>query len=932
MTTRKKSITLRALLVAMCFALLQSILVPAASAAQHDLELVRVSLGNPRGASDASALNGVSFVYDDVAGTISQVSATTTIEFKLGPTTALFDHRFSGTIFDVAGGSIAAATYECIDGTFGSVVGADLCANTSFGANSTNETTVDYSTIPGSRVVGGDDTASGPPQQLADYAATLISFDGSTAIIQTPAWAATPGAAGMELEFALATSPAYDLQLVRVSLGNPRGASNASGLNGVDFAYDDVAGIIAQVSPTTTIEFKLGPATALFDHRFSGAVFNLATATITAATYECVDGTFGSVVGADLCANTSFGANSVNETTVDYTTIPSTRNVGGDDTISGPQQELADYSAFLANFDGSTVIIQTPAWAANPGAAGMELEFVSTLANPPVDVPDIRGLDQASAEAGIVAAGLTLGTISSANHPSVPTGQIISQNPSACAACVAAESAVNFVVSLGPISGGAVSDQITGLMDDVSGLDLPRRLARSLTRKLDRTLVRVEQERYFLAKFNLYFFAYQVRWQSGRRIPEADAENLQAGALEIVDRLAKELSPTPESGLQQLTSQGAERSYYLEVPEDYSPLDQPKPLLFMFHGTGGTYDRFFPGGLYALEGEDLRAKVGNDAIMVFPNALPNQNGVNQWDRTYDFDYVRDVLDDLRSDLVFDENRVFATGHSSGAGFSHELGCRLGDVFRGVAPSAGALTSDSCIGSVAVMHIQSMNDTVVAPGITQPTRNFWVLYNGFEFNEFGPGTTDPCVDYSSGESLYPFQVCMHDDTGRGGHQWWTKAGTIWDFFATLPITAPTTEHPPGGGNGRVEQEAETTLSFTLEYPATIGDTHTLAAVIYPAGTQQPLHVGPIWFLNLDIEEGAATPGTQQSYQVDVQLFQSSPETPIPGIYSVAIVAYVVGGGFPSPLPGIDHIVLHDVEITNRRSPIVIEEILTLEVVQ
>ncbi len=119
---------------------------------------------------------------------------------------------------------------------------------------------------------------------------------------------------------------------------------------------------------------------------------------------------------------------------------------------------------------------------------------------------------------------------------------------------------------------------------------------------------------------------------------------------------------------------------------------------------------------------------------------------------------------------------------------------------------------------------------------------------------------------------------------------------------------------------------------MEYPDTIDEKHALAAVIYTEGDQQPRHVGRTWSHIKDIEEGAATQGTKQSYQVDVQLFQSSPETPIPGIYSVAIVAYVVGGGFPSPLPGIDHIVLHDVEITNRRSPIVIEEILTLEVVQ
>lgn len=727
----------------------------------------------------------------------------------------------------------------------------------------------------------------------------------------------------------ISSAASYDLELVRITVGSSSGASSAASLEGVSFVYDDVAGTVTQLSPRTTANFKLGPITELFGHRFRGAVFNLADGTISASAYACLEGGFGMTVGASLCANTTFGANFENESTFNYTTIPGTRSIGGDDVAAGPQQQLSDYASTLTAFDGSTLRIQSAAWTANPSRAGVQLQFEVTVTTQPVDVPQVRGLDQATAEAYILAANLAVGTVSTAHHPSVPAGALISQNPSACLACVAPGSAVNFMVSLGPVTGGTVSDQIMELMDQVAGLELHRNRARALKNKLEKALRRVEREQYVFALFDLYRFSRQVEWAARKRIPAADARELAAGADAIIGRLIKELTPKPGSGLRQFTSQDSARSYYIEIPEDYSPLGTPKPVLFMFHGTGGTYANFFPGGLYAEEGSDLRAKVGNDAIMVFPNALPNANGTNQWDYSYDLEFFRDLLQELGREVVFDEKRIFVTGHSSGGGFSHELGCQLGDVVRAVAPSAGALTSEACTGSVAVMQIQSMNDTVVSPNIAEPTRRFWVLYNGFDNDSFSAGTTNPCIDYSGGDSLYPVQWCFHEDTGRGGHQWWSKAEAIWDFFATLPIVAPTADHPPGGGNDRVNQESGTTLSFTLEYPDTIGSVWRLAAVLYPAGTGQPVFTSPFWFLNVDIDPGAATPGTQRSYTVPVELFNSSPTAPLPGTYALSIAVYVTGGGFPTPIAGIDHIVFRDVEIIDKTTPIVVEEVLTVE---
>lgn len=726
-----------------------------------------------------------------------------------------------------------------------------------------------------------------------------------------------------------ASAAQYGLKLVRVSAGSANGTVAAASLDGVDYGYDDTAGTVTQVSPSTTVVFKLGPVTVLYTHEFRGAVFTVADQAIAATSYACNEGTFGAMVGASLCANTTYGDDFTNDTTLNYTTIPGTRSVGGDDVIVGPQQQLADYAAAVTAFDGTTLRMESPAWTANPGGAGIQLEFEVAAIAPRVDAPEIRGLDQSAAEAAVMGAGLAVGTVTKANHPSVPAGAVVSQNPSACLACVPAGSAVHFVVSLGPVTGNAVPDLIGNLRQDLTAVNLPRQLTRYLDGRLRLARQSIERGRYLPALVYLRWFAWEVGSLSGRRIPPADATRLIAQADDIGDRLRKGLGRPPTSGLQEFVSQGVKRSYHIDIPADYSVTAEPKPLLFMFHGTGGSYRHFMPGGVYPTEGGDLRQKVGNDAIMVIPNALPGEDGVNQWNYSYDFVFFQDLLEELQSRLVFDQRRIFATGHSSGAGFVHELGCRHGDVLRAIAPASGSLTSTSCTGAVAVMQIQSRNDTVVFPNIVQATRDFWVLYNGFDLDTYRPGTTDPCIDYSDGSSPYPVQWCLTDDTGHGGHQWWSKADSIWDFFATLPIAAPTADPPPGGGNDRVDAESDTTLTFTVAYPGTIGPVWRLAAVLYPAGTQPPVFTSPMWFLNIDIDPGAATPGTQQTYTVPAKIFSSSDATPLPGTYAVSIAAYVTGGGFPTPVAGVDHMAFRDVRIVDRTTPIVIEDMFDLE---
>lgn len=93
----------------------------------------------------------------------------------------------------------------------------------------------------------------------------------------------------------------------------------------------------------------------------------------------------------------------------------------------------------------------------NP-AAGTQVQTGSTVSltvsrgpapDPNRIVPNVTGASQVAAEASIVTRDLVVGTITQAYSPTVPAGQVISQNP-AGGTQVLAGSAVSFVVSLGP--------------------------------------------------------------------------------------------------------------------------------------------------------------------------------------------------------------------------------------------------------------------------------------------------------------------------------------------------------------------------------------------------------------------------------------------------------------------------------------------------
>jgi predicted esterase len=419
----------------------------------------------------------------------------------------------------------------------------------------------------------------------------------------------------------------------------------------------------------------------------------------------------------------------------------------------------------------------------------------------------------------------------------------------------------------------------------------------------------------------------------------------------LVEPLETGLQPMEWVGNAPGCEEGCARSYYIQLPTDYvasdgnEPLDvtvnplaaEPKPLLIAFHGTNGSHERWTNNEI----GYDLVEPVGDGAIMVFPNALAGSDGGQQWRFSYDLDFFLDLLAELdRRGLNYDPERIFVTGHSSGGGMAHEVGCRFGDIIRAIAPSAGTLIGTNCIGAVAVLMSQGKNDALVKYDIATGARRYWTLYNGYNLDASVPTELPPCVDYSllgAANTPYPVYWCEHTEGSLddfSGHRWASFTGAaVWDFFNSLPpklagrdVTAP----PPNGGNERAAILSDTTITFRLKYPDDIARPLDGAISLYPEDyLENPSFAIPSVFLSTLFPVGQPGPGDTVEYTVPISFFVfSGPEVEFPSTWTLGINIYVDGGTRPTPTPGLDHQVQLLFTFSGKNDVVVIDDVLEL----
>ena len=127
-----------------------------------------------------------------------------------------------------------------------------------------------------------------------------------------------------------------------------------------------------------------------------------------------------------------------------------------------------------------------------------------------------------------------------------------------------------------------------------------------------------------------------------------------------------------------ITSKGITRAYYLYVPSTVKA-SSPAPLIVMLHGSGRV-------GISLVEKwKDLAKKEG------FIIAGPDSLDTRVWSMPQDGpDYLRDLVEELKTKYPVNPRRVYLFGHSGGAIFALVMSLMESQYFAATAIHAGAL--------------------------------------------------------------------------------------------------------------------------------------------------------------------------------------------------------------------------------------------------
>jgi polyhydroxybutyrate depolymerase len=140
---------------------------------------------------------------------------------------------------------------------------------------------------------------------------------------------------------------------------------------------------------------------------------------------------------------------------------------------------------------------------------------------------------------------------------------------------------------------------------------------------------------------------------------------------------------------------------------------------------------------------------------------------------------------IRQDYRVDTNRVYATGHSNGGGFTYLLWLTRGEVFAATAPSSAVARYAAELKPKPVLHIAGEKDPLVK--FSWQTRMMQALRRINGCGSAGEHGEKGCTLYPS-KTGAPVVTFIHP----GGHEFNPAApALIVKFFK---------EHPAGGAGG------------------------------------------------------------------------------------------------------------------------------------
>lgn len=179
----------------------------AANAASIAVTLTDATLGFTTGPASPSSISGtLTGTYNTTTGVVTMDPGTTTLSYTTF-TETVYDHILSN--WSTGAGSLTADSFSCAEGTVGASLFVSFCGDYTYGSNNTDDSSVDYSAIPGIVTLGGDDVSPAGTAgvvQASWYLTDTASLVGNTLTMESSDW--DPDLDGVQLIFTAVPVPA----------------------------------------------------------------------------------------------------------------------------------------------------------------------------------------------------------------------------------------------------------------------------------------------------------------------------------------------------------------------------------------------------------------------------------------------------------------------------------------------------------------------------------------------------------------------------------------------------------------------------------------------------------------------------------------------------------------------------------------------------
>lgn len=236
------------------------------------------------------------------------------------------------------------------------------------------------------------------------------------------------------------------------------------------------------------------------------------------------------------------------------------------------------------------------------------------------------------------------------------------------------------------------------------------------------------------------------------------------------------------------TIEGTTRQALVYLPEHADKI--LSPLVFVFHGHGGS----MANAARSFHLHDLWP----EAVVVYMQGLPTPGRLSDpegkrpgWQHSAgmlqdrDLKFVDVVFESMKSDVMIDVKRVYATGHSNGGGFTYLLWAARGELFAAVATSSAVPTlRGNALAPKPALHLAGQRDPLVKFEWQQVAMNRIRTVNGCKDNgrPWASSGTLTGTLYPS-EKGTPVVTLLHP----GGHRFPAEApALIVRFFKNIPV--------------------------------------------------------------------------------------------------------------------------------------------------